>query len=340
MITIFSGVPGSGKTAAMVDYLMKNHLDRPLYVINLDGLKIPHIELKDPYNWMDCPDGSLIVIDEVQKYWRASNSAATLHESIKELEEHRHRGFDFLIATQRPSLIHSNVRGLAERHIHLRNVGVLGRYWYEWPECNDSPNTAWKNAPIKHRYRLPTKAFEQYKSASMHVKPIKGFPRILFTILILIVASFFIGRYLYSKLSGNFSDDKKPTTSAAAASPKIAPGEIMKAGLVDERIDFIPREYNKPWTAPAYDHLRQVVNMPRITSALCVNSKCDCYDGQDRLDIADATCHEWAVKRPFNPYVPRASEATQNYNPGRPGQPGQATSPGQLFAPGQTTTPG
>ena len=305
MITLFSGVPGSGKTAAIVSLLLKDYKDRPLYVINLDDLLLPHIELKDPLSWMtDCPDGSLVVIDEVQQYWRATGSAAAVHESIKQLEVHRHRGFDFIIATQRPSLIHSNVRGLVGRHIHLRNVGILGRHWYEWPECNDSPNTAWKNAPIKHRYKLPKEAFKYYKSASLHIKPKFGFPRALIVAVAAIAGALYLGNSLYSSLSKKTNPVNPVSTTANAPQPTNSP--IIKTSMPDETIDFIPRVYNRPWTAPAYDHLRMVVNMPRITSAICVNKKCECRDGQDRLDMSDEQCYEWATKRPFNPYVPRA----------------------------------
>lgn len=76
----------------------------------------------------------------------------------------------------------------------------------------------------------------------------------------------------------------------------------------DERVDFIPRLAGRPWTAPAYDELRTVVRLPVITGALCVNDSCVCYNGRERLlEVASEHCREWAVNRPFNPYVADSS---------------------------------
>src|SRR5256885_16044190 len=68
------------------------------------------------------PDGSVIIIDEVQRIWRPSGPGQKIPDMIALLETHRHRGLDFYIITQGPNLIHANVRALIGRHVHLRDL--------------------------------------------------------------------------------------------------------------------------------------------------------------------------------------------------------------------------
>jgi len=182
MITVFTGSPGAGKTASLVDFLSKLPGDRPLFVDGLDGWTLPHTVV-DANNWhAELPDGAILVIDEVQRVWRPRGAGAKVPESVSQLETHRHRGIDVFVTTQAPRLMDSNVRVLVGRHVHIRDVGVLGRYWYEWPECNDA--MAWKTCINKKRISLPKKAFALYKSASLHTVPVRGIPRAIFVGLI------------------------------------------------------------------------------------------------------------------------------------------------------------
>lgn len=301
MITFISGAPGTGKTACLIDLLLDHTKDRALFACNVEGLLLDHVELKDPFNWMtEVPDGALVVIDEVQRFWRTGGSGSSLPASIAALETHRHRGLDFYILSQGPNLIHANVRALVGRHIHLRNVGILGRHWYEWPECCDTVRTSWKTAPIKHSYKLPKRAFQYYKSASMHVKPVFGFPRALIIASLAIAGCLFLGWNFYKSVFA-----KKPVISpSSSAESSLSSTSVPSAPVqIDERVSFIPLIKGRPWTAPAYEHLRVVVSMPNITSAICVNDDCKCFNGSYRLDITAQDCKVWSIERPFNPYI-------------------------------------
>jgi zona occludens toxin len=330
MITFISGAPGTGKTACLIDLLLDHVKDRALFACNVEGLLLDHVELKDPYNWMtEVPDGALVVIDEVQRFWRTGGSGATLPASIAALETHRHRGLDFYILSQGPNLIHANVRALVGRHIHLRNVGILGRHWYEWPECCDTVRTSWKTAPIKHSYKLPKRAFQYYKSASMHIKPVFGFPRALVIAIAAIAGCLFLGWNFYkSVFAPKASASAKPSTSAplSPSTQSSFTANFQQAQSLDERVSFMPVIRGRPWTAPAYDHLRLVVAMPNITSAICINDDCKCFNGYSRLDISPEDCKVWSIERPFNPYVPSAI-ASGNTNYQQPNAQSVSSSP-------------
>ncbi|MDA8446346.1 zonular occludens toxin domain-containing protein [Paracidovorax valerianellae] len=290
---------------------------RQLYVNGIPDLKIDHQELAEPERWPELvPDGSVIIIDEVQRVWRPRGPGQKVPDHVAMLETHRHRGLDFYIITQGPNLVDSNVRALVGRHVHLRDLGILGRWWYEWPECADNCRTAWKNAPIKKRYRLPKHIFGKYKSASIHVKPIRSVPWMLSVMVAALVLVAVLSWYAYKAISTRMSPPQVP---APATLPQPLPGATVQAPPTqsqqapsappDERVDFIPRLSDRPWTAPAYDHLRRVVVMPVITGAMCIDGQCVCFSGQRKLlDVTNDACNQWRIDRPFNPYVADAEK--------------------------------
>lgn len=316
MITLITGAPGAGKSAALVSMLSELSKGRPLYVSGIPDLKIPHTELEHPEKWpTEVPDGAVIVIDEVQRIWRPRGSGRAVPDDVAKLETHRHRGLDFYIVTQSPSLVDTNVRGLVGRHVHLRELGLFGRWWYEWPECCDGCRTGWRQAPIKRRYKLPKRVFGQYKSASLHVKPVRSVPRVLVVCVVSVLACggavwFGIDRFV-GRVSGAQGVATAQHVSAAAGA--VVPVRSSDAGAaasaagprpVDERVDFIPRISDRPWTAPAFDDLRKVQQVPHIAGGVCMGGECRCYTvGGSRLDLSPKACADWIEHPPFNPYV-------------------------------------
>ena len=315
MITLITGAPGSGKSAALVDLLSQLGKDRVIYASGIPDLQIPHEELADPLQWPALvPDGSVIVIDEVQRVWRPRGPGSKVPDSIQALETHRHRGLDFYVVTQSPRLIDANVRGLVGRHVHLRDIGILGRFWYEWPETCDACSAAWKNAPIKKRYRLPKSAFGLYKSASVHIKPVRSFPMML---VVMLGALLLVGGLSW-KAYGMISSKIKPPVPVSTAKPAGSldsilsrPAAVPAAASLPVGYDttqFIPRVSNVPESAPAFDHLRVINAMPQIVGGACMGSKCRCYtiQGTDS-GLSVNECRAWLSNPPFNPYAVASS---------------------------------
>ena len=90
---------------------------RTIYA-NIKALKIDYVRALKT-DWRDCPDGSIIVIDEVQLIKPYDNLKDRNNEMIQELTIHRHRGFDFFFITQHPSLLHPTAKILIGMHWHL-----------------------------------------------------------------------------------------------------------------------------------------------------------------------------------------------------------------------------
>jgi zona occludens toxin len=308
VITLFTGAPGAGKTAALVDLLMREYSGRAIYADGLDGLALGHEPL-DASQWpTTVPDGALIVIDEVQRVWRPRGAGAAVPASVAALETHRHRGLDFLITTQGPGLLDKNVRALVGRHVHIRDAGILGRYWYEWPECNEGASS-WKTAVNKRRWSLPKAAFGQYKSASIHTVPVRTVPRALIVIgvaavLALAAFGYFYGRVLHPPVT--------PLPSPVAVDVSVSPqGQLTQTlnGAPDVIMDFVPRLSGHPETAKAYDHLRVVHVLPVITGGICAIKKngveiCRCFlPGNFYADLTHDECKAVVSKPlPYNPY--------------------------------------
>lgn len=222
MLTIITGAPGSGKSAATVEMLMKYAAEgRPVYVNNIPELKVAHVELSDEEmrRWPETvPDGSVVVVDEAQRIWPAAGAGAKVPADLAALNTHRHRGLDFIVVTQFPKLLHVNVRAVCGRYVHLRDVGMLGRWWYEWPELTDP--SQFRSAPIKRRYTLPKRAFEQYRSASMHIKPPRALPPSLVVLGLAVVALVFGGVKAYGSISAKVAPQAAP--AVAASTPKAS----------------------------------------------------------------------------------------------------------------------
>lgn len=310
MITLITGAPGSGKSAALVDLLTTLGKDRPLYVDGIPALQVPHEVLDDVSRWHDLvPDGAAIVVDEVQRVWRPRGVGSRVPPDIAALETHRHRGLDFFLVTQQPSLVDKNVRALVGRHVHLRDLGVLGRWWYEWPECSES--VAWRTAPIKKKYRLPKRVFGLYKSASIHVKPIRSVPWVLGLMIVALLVTAGLGWYVYQRISAHMSPTKPVEAmrqaegqgvhlSSAAAVARPVRAELTGADLA---LSFTPRLSFDPASAPAYDEVRKVVAMPRVAAGVCMADRCRCYTQQGTdAGLSSDECAQWLRNPPFDPY--------------------------------------
>lgn len=337
MITLFTGMPGAGKTAAMLDILMRELGDRPLFVhfdpaermrpdqkLLHETLTLPHQPCHATTWHQDVPDGAVLVIDEAQGVWRPRGPAKAVPDAIAALETHRHSGVDIFVTTQAPRLIDANVRGLVGRHVHIRDTGFLGRQWYEWPETNEA--LSWKTCPFKRKYKLPAKVFEVYRSANEHHKPVREIPRLAIVAAVLVIAVLFLAWRVYvsvsSKMAPQPADPQtigKPALAPLQPAPQTGPqlqasstfsGNGLQRRLIDDRVDWIPRVSTRPESAPAYDHLRAVVAMPRVTGAMCVDDRCKCYTQQRTVaEISEDQCRSWAYNRPFDPYKPDAPPA-------------------------------
>lgn len=323
-IALVTGAPGAGKTALIVKFI-KEAADagRPIYQVGIPELKVPYIPIPpDMADWTELredpempgkqlpyftfPERSLIVLSEAQRLYRPRPAASKLPDYVAAFETCRHTGVTFILDTQHPDFLDSHVRKLIGQHIHLIDHGILGRKHYEWPYLG-SPEQ-FKTAPIKKPYKLPKSIYGLYKSSSLHIKRNYTFPPALKALIVLLVVMALAGSYLYSSFKAKFSPLpdvaalKKPGAPGALDQPASAPGmpPVDPAILL---MEFSPRVSGRPETAPAYDALRQVKNMPVVAGCYKSQSSCSCQD-QQGLDagLDSAQCERWIAHPRFDAY--------------------------------------
>lgn len=175
-IVLVTGTPGAGKTLYTVKMLIEDLLPTGRQIFcNIAGLNIDaeNLHICDdttPLDWMDFPNGSIFIFDEVQRQYPPRNTMAKVPPHIQAFETHRHHGFDFYLITQGPRLIDRHLHDLVERHVHLyRAFGLSRSSIFEWNGINLQPNPAQTRLTAQRKnFMFPKKYFKSYKSSSDH----------------------------------------------------------------------------------------------------------------------------------------------------------------------------
>lgn len=307
MIILITGTPGSGKTAHAVDLLLDMAGQRPVFADGIPDLAIEHQPCPPVPEWThDVPDAasatgrktsftfppnSIVVIDECQRVFRPRSAASKVPPEVAAFETHRHLGIDFILITQHPSLVDGNIRRLVGKHIHIK-VTAFGRYRFEWAEVGDPDSRASRDCAARTKYKLPKRAFSQYKSAELHTKNRIRLPNSVYVfggaLLMLVAAGWYVVNSIGAKL--------KPETGAITAltAPAGQPGPSGKVTTMASRPADQPMtaaeyvEHYKPrltglqHTAPAYDEITRPVDAPIPVGCIkrVRTGDCRCYDQQ------------------------------------------------------------
>ena len=331
-ILLITATPGGGKTALAVDIMAEAVANgRPLYVMGIPDLKLPHFTCPPIAEWTETrtdpdnpelsmpfftfPPNSLIVLDEAQRVFRLRAAASKVPDHVAAFETVRHTGVTFLLITQHPNFIDSHIRNLVGQHVHLRDVGMLGRWYYEWPETSD-PKT-FQSAPIKKRWKLPKKSFDLYKSSSLHIKRNYSIPPAMMIFLFAMVFLIGGGYFMYGRIQSKINPEAKTESQKAIAA--VASGSGAQASPVQPATDpvamlqeFVAVVPGRPETAPAFDVIRQVKIMPRVAGCIQTAIRCTCQN-QQGLDagLDDLQCKNWIAKPPFDPYSEQIAKTDQ-----------------------------
>jgi len=312
MITLITGTPGGGKTAHAVDLLSTEYAGRPVFVMGIRDLVVDHAVVppvdqwteekaspEDPDHkqaWFTFPPNAVIVIDEAQTVFRPRPVGSKVPPEVQAFETHRHLGIDFVLITQHPNLIDSNVRRLVGRHRHIRTT-ALGRHMFEWQEVGDPDSTSSRALSAKTRYRLPQHVFVQYRSAEIHTKTRHRMPWFVYLFFGGFILSLVLGYRFYDSLKSRVSplpDSVKQLGAQSNASS--GPASAVKTGA-DYLALGVPRINGLAHTAPKYDEITKPVDAPWPVGCMTVadvhsgKSKCRCVDQQgNNYATTDALC--------------------------------------------------
>ncbi|WP_455275188.1 zonular occludens toxin domain-containing protein [Ralstonia thomasii] len=324
-ITLITATPGGGKTALAVQMMAEAvKKGRPLFMQGIPELRLPYIPLppvaewtehrvdpedpdKRPLPYFTFPENALIVVDEAQRIFRVRSAASRVPDHVAAFETVRHTGVTFILITQSPGFLDSHIRKLVGQHVHLRDVGLLGRWWYEWPEVGNPE--AFKSAPIKKKWALPKSSFGLYKSASLHIKRKYSIPPAMVVMFgAILFAALAIWR-VYHQVDKRVHPDADvsakagaPGTASAPVASAVASG-VRSSDPAEQLAAFIPVVPGHPESAPAYSAMRDVKTMPRVVGSVCMGDRCRAYTQQGTdAGLNEAQARQWLVSRPFDPY--------------------------------------
>lgn len=286
---------------------------------NINALKIDFVrslyDLLDDKNnvdWRKAPDGSIIVIDEIQLVEPFKNTKNKDDAIIQDLTIHRHRGFDFYFITQSANLLHVQIKDLIGLHWHITVPWGWVSKVYQYGSYRQNPNAVSikMSAERSFNFSPPVRLFKLYKSTTIntHQKRIPYKPIILFLTVIFFAIGGFIWAVSGSKdstlIAGMTGTQKDATSivnnplkapSAATDAPPVEPLQVPSAAA-----DAVPprqaaadgsavpasRVFN-PMTGGFYDEpLQAPVN------AMMMGKKCIAFNlnGSRLHNISSADC--------------------------------------------------
>lgn len=322
-INFVTGLPRQGKTLWMFIMVMKRATaeNRPVFYCNIPEVTVPGwTEIKHPDEWMNCPNDSIIVVDELQDFWGMAPPGSRVPLPILELSKHGKRGIDFYFITQDPGLVHFTPRKLCEVHWHVvRAFGSENAVAHKFNRMQTDPERV-KTKSEKHPWRYPKEAFGKkdkagnwitkpwYKSADVHNIQRK-IPVKLWAIPGAVVLGIFaitLGFKLFSgtldKAKGENANQAVATAPGSASASIQASTQAQGAGTskvaprtaAQYLADYKPRIEGFPHTAPAYDSVTQPIEAPYPAACVVNKSKgCQCFTQQATLmTVAQEACKQ------------------------------------------------
>ena len=334
MITLITGGPGLGKTALVVSMLLDQYKGRPVFS-NIKDLKLDHSPLPSVSDWtreefnaqgtsewsFTFPVGSVVVIDECQKFFRPRANGSKVPPEVQAFETHRHEGIDFILMTQGTSLLDSNIKKLVKGglHIFLRKT-FLGRERIEKAEVMNEDDKASYSLGSRRKYVLPKHVYDLYKSSELHTKPPRPkLPKAVFVI----VGGLLIGGYLawhtVGRIGGALAkeDAGKSVPIAGSATVAAEPRTGARSAVVGvpERIieAMTPTDAQNPLSAPLYASVAPPVIAPEVVGCIASAKRCTCYSQQSTpVWLPEEQCRQRSAGLYYDPYrQPPSASQTQ-----------------------------
>jgi len=343
MIELITGLPGNSKTLFSIRHLIDraSQENRAVYYAGLKEFKADDPRLKgttwlefDPLTWHDTvPSGALIFIDEAQTVFRARSLGTVPQKHVTELEQHRHKGLDFVLVTQHPSLIDPAIRRLAQSHRHLIRIwGYEASTVHFWDGVKDNPEKAGpKRESQKTKWAFDKSLYGIYKSADVHTmkRQIPLRVKLLALVPVVLVAC---GYFAYRSVK-SVAPSTVPAPTVSSSTPSgvgVAPAAGAPASTtkrpadpVEDLKDYVwqqtPRVSGLPQTAPKYDALTAPVRVPVPAACIQVGDvrksasiTCKCYTQQGTpMQVEFNMCVQFAQSGFFQDFDADRDRAAQ-----------------------------
>lgn len=333
MLYFITGKPGNGKTLYTIAQISKLQKESersvyydgvPLLPLGEEKLKWIKFNVEEPPAklpdgrlriWPAVPDGSIVIVDEVQRYWRQRTTGSKVPEIVQAIETHRHFGLDIYFCSQDPQLVDINIRKLASSHEHLKRRAMMEvATIYKWSQkvANPDSKTDQKDA-IDSIWKYQKEFYGYYKSSELHTAK-ADIPWMKIMIVVALVL-FLIGALYYVFFTGwgntgdSALDDHSAVTGVSMVSSFSNGGQTINTNpWASDR--WVARTLGRPNTAPVYDKLQQVRSQPSVKGCMQLayddgTVECTCTGGQGyKLDIPVPQCLKMMKRGWFDPTKP------------------------------------
>lgn len=291
------------------DFGLKHFLPVRTVYSNIEALKIDNVRSL-VYDWRQCPNGSIICIDEIQLVKPFDDEKLRRNPIIEELSMHRHRGFDFYIITQQPLKVHGTIRGLI--HLHWHATKPFGWYTkiYQYGQYEQNPNAVRVRISAEKTFKFtpPQYIFKLYKSTDINTAQ----KRIPVVPLLLIGGLVLFGLYLaISNFLGLFSTvkdkDKQVVIASAstpmpvASAPVNSDNSFLQFGnnlasssiAIPDNTASTPVDYAYLQAQKEFEYQQKLLQTP--VNVIAFGDVCTAYnkDGLP-IDISIAECKQYA----------------------------------------------
>lgn len=346
MIRLITGTPRSGKTLWAMEQLFKVLDETELRPIYCDIKGLNHQAIKPvPDDWRTCPDGSLIIMDEVQYRDAWSRRSKGDNRQILDLTTHGHRKIDIWIITQSPRYLNADVLGLVGEHVHVKNAlnSKHNSKIYIWREAQTTvTRTAMLLAEDSYGWRYPKHLFNDYVSAEAGHNKKTYIPKKVVSVVISLLVGLFLLVYVLNKSNVSVNAMSKPAETAAipvrsdktfSVTTTEKGGQVYDSLTPEQRADLEARspvapdftqnqvnqikyDPNQPFSNQ-FDNAQAASNQPYLSGCMQLKNKCSCFTQQgSKLDVSIADCKKIiGGDMPYNPFLTRTGEAVQSSVP-------------------------
>lgn len=270
MITLITGVPGSGKTAFAVSEILKSSKD--VYVLNLRSEKFNEISSIDELTHLR---NSVVLIDEAQAFLTSDK-----HKYF--FETHRHHGLDIFLTTQGHTSIPRWLRPLIGRHVHITSASLRERRYLEWPRIANPLSSVDVRSAQKSFAPVRKEAFSYYKTVEdgSEIPPVekRKFPIVYIVIALILPLAMLLAYYGHVKIKslGQQTEER--------------PSDVVPPVSYERTVSLVPNPL--PVVQPTEIIAPSVVEeQPVIVGCVKNGNDCRCYDEKARIvDVERNKC--------------------------------------------------
>ena len=281
---------------------------RTIYT-NINNLKIDYVRA-NVYDWRTCPDGSIIVIDEVQLVEPYKETKQKDNPIVQDLTIHRHRGFDFYFITQSAALLHVQIKDLIAVHYHLTLPFGWVTKVYQYGSFRANPNAVSVKISAERSFSFnpPDSIFKLYKSTTINTaqkripyKMIFGFGSIvLFGIFGFIwafnsannssLAKVVKGQDTKSIIASSTAKTQTPSSATAATVASVSSATAAIAAQNDAQIKILQQQQQ-------IEQLQAQIKAQKTPSnVIAFGSNCTAYNSDGLpLDMSLIECKQYAT---------------------------------------------